>query len=670
MKLEKILKSINLVDELDEDTRNQILEQVQRDYDEDESSRQEWLERVEEWEELAGQKWTPKTYPWQNAANVKYPLVSVAALQFHARAYPTLIPSFGNIVKTVVVGKDPDGMKTSRAKRVEDFMSWQIRYDIPYWEEGMDKLLQVLPVSGCMFKKVYFDPSEGKNCSYPIHPRDLVVNQGTTRLCDALRISEKLPLMSKRDIQARQNQENEELKQTLFWKGFVFRDPDDDEDNEGLYQPVEQHTYLDLDGDGYTEPYIVTFHPNSKQLLRIVHNIDETKMILGEKGQVKRLEAKRYYVKYPFIPAFDGSFYDYGFGHLLGPLNEAVNTLLNQILDSGTLHNLQAGFIGKSVRMKMTDAPLQPGEWRPVNATGDDLKKQIVPLPTKDPSSVLLELLGMLITAGKEVASVAEIFVGKMPGQNTPATTTMASIEQGMKLFTAIYRRVYRALDEEFRLLYNLNALYLDPGTIAEVLDEPVGPEDFETKDYNIYPSADPSASTAQEKLQKAQQLMEMLPVFGPPGLLNPSEVLLRMLDAQNQPDIPKLVMGMQETGQPQPQPQPDPKVMEMQMKGQMDQEKNQAQIAAIREKAQLEQQSEQAKMAMEAQRNQMELQHQAKMKQMEGESAQHMQNIYVQKELTKLSAEAEKSKLQAKTSQTGKTTQSPKRSKGKSKEQ
>jgi len=661
MKLEKILKSINLVDELDEDTKKQILEQVQRDLDDDEGSREDWLERVKQWEELAGQKWEEKTYPWQQAANVKYPLVSVAALQFHARAYPTLIPSFGNIVKTVVIGKDPDGQKTARAKRVEDFLSWQLRYDIPFWEEGMDKLFQVLPVSGCMFKKIYFDPSEGKNCSYPIHPRYLVVNQGTTCLNDATRISEVLPLLSKRDIQSKQKQENEELKQTLFSTSFEFRDPDEDVEGDGLYRLVEQHTYLDLDEDGYSEPYIVTFHPNSNQLARIVHNIDEKKMILDYKGEVKRLESNKYYLKYPFIPSFDGSFYDYGFGHLLGPLNEAVNTLLNQVLDSGTLHNLQAGFIGRALRMKMSDAPLQPGEWRPVNATGDDLRKQIVPLPTKEPSSVLLELLGMLITAGKEVASVAEIFVGKMPGQNTPATTTMASIEQGMKLFTAIYRRIYRTLDEEFKMLYELNALYLDPGTISEVLDEPVGPEDFTTDDYNIYPSADPSASTAQEQLAKSQQLMELLPVFGPVGLLKPDEVLLRILTAQGHTDVPKLINGMQETGQPQMNQQPDPKVMEMQMKSEMDQAKNQAQIQAIEKKSQLDQQSAQAKLAMKAQEHQMDMQHQARLKQIEGEGAKHMQNIFIQKELSKLAVEKEKSKIQ--TSKSGKTTQSQNKS-------
>ena len=161
--------------------------------------------------------------------------------------------------------------------------------------------------------------------------------------------------------------------------------------------------------------------------------------------------------------------------------------------------------------MKMGDQPLRPGEWKAVNATGDDLKKQIVPLPTKDPSSTLFQLLGTLITSGKELASVAEIFVGKMPGQNTPATTTMATIEQGMKVFTAIYKRIYRSLTKEFKKLYRLNGTFLDPQTIIAVLDEAVVPEDFSQEGYDICPGADPTAVSSTERLLKAQGLLELL---------------------------------------------------------------------------------------------------------------------------------------------------------------
>lgn len=205
--------------------------------------------------------------------------------------------------------------------------------------------------------------------------------------------------------------------------------------------------------------------------------------------------------------------------------------------DAGTLANMQSGFIGKGLRLKMGDQRFTPGEWKPVNATADDLRKQIVPLPTKDPSDVLFKLMTALITSGKELASVAEIFTGKMPGQNTPATTTMASVEQGMKVFTAVYKRIFRSLAKEFKKIYELNETYLDPNTYVQVLDSAIGPEDFNDADYDVCPGADPNAVSSSEKMQKAQALLELLPT----GILDPVEVIRRVLVAQEQPNYEKL---------------------------------------------------------------------------------------------------------------------------------
>ena len=216
----------------------------------------------------------------------------------------------------------------------------------------------------------------------------------------------------------------------------------------------------------------------------------------------------------------DGSFYDIGFGVLLGPLNESVNTIINQLIDAGHLSSLQGGFLGKGLRLRMGEQRFQPGEWKVVNATGDDLKKQIVPLPVKEPSNVLFELMGSLITSGKELASVAEIFVGKTPGQNTPATTTMATIEQGMKVFTAVYKRIYRSLGEEFTKLFRLNSLYLNPNTYNEVVGMSINPEDFDEEQRKVFPGADPTAVSQTEKLLKAQGLLELLGT----GMLDPVE--------------------------------------------------------------------------------------------------------------------------------------------------
>lgn len=639
MKLEKLLTSINLVDELDEETLNKIAEQVCRDYETDDRSRSEWLDQLEEWEKLAGQIWEEKSYPWPNASNIKYPIVSVASIQFNARAFPTLIPNQGKIVKTTVYGKDPDGKKLARATKVADFMSWQLKYDIPDWDEGMDRLLMMLPVCGNVFKKIFFDPSSGKNCSYIIHPKNLVVNNGALSLESATRISELLPKISKRTIVERQ-------RAGIYNEKFEFTDPDEDDDSEEqLYCPVEQHCFLDLDEDGYSEPYVVTFHPKSEQILRIVHRFKPNKVQVDDKGKIQRIEPEQFYVKYTFIPSFDNGFYDIGFGHLLGPINEATNTLINQLVDAGTLANLQAGFIGKGLRLKMGDSPLKPGEFRAVNAIGDDLRKQIVPLPFKEPSNVLFQLLGMLVQAGKELASVAEIFVGKMPGQNTPATTTMATIEQGMKVFTAIYRRVYRSLEKEFKRLYELNGIYLDPQTMVMVLDEPIGPEDFEMESYDICPAADPAASSQTERLMKAQALLELLPT----GLLDPVKVVSRVLEAQDHQNWQELIPGLAETGQAQIPQQPDPKMLEMQMKAEAEQAKSAMKQQELESKMVMDQRSKEAELAMKAQDHAMDLQHKAVMNQLDTENKEHLQKIFMVQKAVELDAKKQEGDLKSK---------------------
>jgi chaperonin GroES len=320
------------------------------------------------------------------------------------------------------------------------------------------------------------------------------------------------------------------------------------------------------------------------------------------------------------VPNPDGSFYDIGFGVLLGPLNESVNTLINQLIDAGSLSNLQSGFIGKALKLKMGEARFAPGEWKPVNATGDDLRKQIVPLPAKDPSATLFQLMGSLITSGKELASVAEIFVGKMPGQNTPATTTMASIEQGMKVFTAVYKRLFRSLDQEFKKIYDLNHTYLDPNHSVAVLDITIGPEDFDDETYDICPGADPTAVSQTEKLLKAQGLLELLPLI--PGLLDPIEVVSRVLEAQDQPNWQKVFsQEVQASGQ-LPPPAPDPKLMAIQAKMEADQRKSAVDI--------------------QSKQMQMELDGRDKMMQMQMKQQEHAQNMQMDRERTMSKAASE----------------------------
>jgi chaperonin GroES len=374
------------------------------------------------------------------------------------------------------------------------------------------------------------------------------------------------------------------------------------------YHIIEQHTFYDFDKDGYAEPCIVTFERITGKILRIAARYHKKDIVMKPDGSgTGRITPIQMYTKFGFVPNPDGSFYDIGFGVLLGPLNESVNTLINQLVDAGTISSLQSGFIGKSLRLKMGDARITPGEWRPVNATGDDLRKQIVPLPAKDPSSTLFQLMGSLITSGKELASVAEIFTGKMPGQNTPATTTMASIEQGMKVFTAVYKRIFRSLAEEFDKIFDLNFMYLDPQTYINVLDIQVDPSDFDRSSCDITPGADPTAISQTEKLLKAQGLMELLQAGQ--GILDPIEVFRRILDAQEQPNYEKLFsQQVQQTGQ-MPPPPPDPKILALQAKSEAEQKKIAMTLQQQQQQQELESRSKEQQMMQSQQEHQQEMQ-------------------------------------------------------------
>jgi len=638
--------NFNIAENLDEEKRNKIGSAVKTEFDSDEISRKFWLEDTREWLDLAMQIRDEKSYPWPNASNVKYPLISTAALQFNARAYPTLVPSDGNLVKTRVTGRDADGEKAKKGERVAKFMSWQFMQDMETWDEDMDRMFIMLPVCGIMFKKTYFSHDEDKVVSKLVYPENFVIDYWSHQIEEAERYSEVIHV-TPRVLKNRQRR-GDYLDIDLGTPPLpdVSKAPSTSYisapsgliDTATPYKLIEQYRWEDLDDDGVMEPYIVTIHYESGKVLRISPHFTPEDMEMDGKKVVAVKRHEEYYTKYGFIPNPDGSFYDLGFGHLLGPINESVNTLVNQLVDSGTLHNLQSGFVGKGLKLKMGDQPMQPGEWKAVNATADDLRKQIVPLPTKEPSKVLFELFSMLLTSGKELASVAEIFVGKMPGQNTPATTTMATIEQGMKVFTAIYKRVFRSLQKEFKKVYKLNGLYLDPNTYSAVLDENVGPEDFQDTSYDICPTADPTATTQAEKLMKAQALMELLPS----GMLDPAKVLMRVLQAQDQPNWEELIPGMAETGQPAPKPeQPDPKMLEMQAKQKLNESEAAQRSQENAQKHAMEMQSQQAKVAQEAQRAADKRAHENEMARIKAGQAAQAQKIFIADAATKLQVKA-----------------------------
>lgn len=606
MNLEKILSSVNVADDLEKDQLKKIGNQVVDGYDSDKASRKPWEDDLKVWTELALQVSSEKTYPWPKAANIKYPLLATAAMQFAARAYPTLVPSNGKVVKCKVIGTDPTGEKEARAHRISTHMSYQVMDQMEEWEEDMDKLLIALPIAGTCFKKTYWDASKQRNCSKLVLPKTLVVNYYCRNLEEAERITEVF-MLTKRQIKERQNKNvflDVELGDpiidnldtvTMSVNNAFQRDTSDDATTP--YTILEQHTYLDLDNDGYSEPYVVTVDYNTRKVLRIVPRFSAYGVQVNDKGEVISIETIQYYTKYSFIPNPDGGFYDIGFGRLLGPLNNSANTIINQLVDAGSLSNLQSGFIGKGLRIKMGESRFQPGEWKAVNAVGDDLKKQIFPLPVREPSHVLFNLLDLLLKSGKELASVAEIFVGKMPGQNTPATTTMATIEQGMKVFTAVYKRIYRSLASEFRKLYLLNREYMNPQEEVDVLDQPIPQSDYFGSENDVVPAADPNAVSAQEKQAKVQALMQILQL----GTIDPMYVTQQYLEAYEIPNAERAIR------QPTPQ-QPDPKAQALQMKAAIDQQKAQSDITIAQKKMEMEQASKEQEMAMKSQIVQTEL--------------------------------------------------------------
>lgn len=549
-KLLSYVDSKNIAEELDETLVADIGQTVCREYEIDKNSRADWEKQNKSAMDLAMQVLQAKSFPWENAANVKFPLLTTAAIQFQARAYPAIV-SGRDIAKAVVVGFDKDGSKADRAQRVGKHLSYQLSDQIENWEEDTDRLLVILPLEGSAFRKTYFDPKLGRNCSELVRAIDFVVNYKAKSLESAPRGTHVFNLYP-HEIQERQR--------AGVYLEFEIAPVGGTTDVDEPHEILEQHRLWDLDGDDYPEPYIVTVHKQTGKVLRIVARYDlegiETergtiggtlKQVVGQaqaqqidprmaieavmpqvaRERVLSIKPVPYFTKYPFIPNPDSAIYDLGFGTLLNPINETVNTVLNQLLDAGTLANTGGGFIGSGIRMKAGVMKFAPGEFKKVDSSGANLKENIVPLRFPGPSTVLFQLLGLLIDAGRDIASVKDILTGDQPQANTPATTTLALIEQGMKVFTAIYKRVHRSLKSELKKLYRLNGRYLKQEEYFRILDgdpQKVTIADYNDQDIDVCPYSDPTISTGAQKLARAQAALQFM---GHP-MSNQQEIMLR----------------------------------------------------------------------------------------------------------------------------------------------
>lgn len=596
LELPYIVKQANLVPDLSKADLAIIGNEVFDAWQTDKTSRADWESKTEVAMKLALQVMENKTFPWEGASNVKFPLVTIAALQYSARAYPALI-STPEIVKCRVIGEDPNGVKQARANRISAHMSYQILEEDECWEEEMDRVLISQPIIGCAFKKTWYDPAVAHNRSVNILARDLYIPYFAKSLEKASRITEVLyytkndmyekvaqDIFAEWDESAPPQDQGSDPLQAAQQEAQGVTKPTDDPDRP--YELLEQHTFLDLDGDGYKEPYVVTIRKDTKYVLRIVARFDSTSV--KKKGtKVICIEPDHYYTKVPFIPSPDGGIYDIGFGTLLGPLNESINTSINQLIDAGTLSVTAGGFLGRGVKFRSGDNSFKPFEWKRVDSTGDDLRKGVFPLPVREPSMVMFQLLGMLVDYGERIGMATDPQVGVSTGQNTPAETSRNMISEGQRIFSAIYKRTHRALKQEFRKWYKLNSFYMDDKVgyyAGSSVDEQIAlRDDYRASEKAIVPYSDPEMLSDEEKLRKALTLQAMSQAS--PGF-NTYEVNLRVLQAMKIPDIDKVLYRPDDPNQPKPQP--DPKVliagMEMESKKLAIMSKAQIAIAKIQQ--------------------------------------------------------------------------------------
>lgn len=615
LKLDKVLAAPNIATLLDDEDLKAIGGRVVKDFDLDDQSRAERKKSMVEANKLAMLIKEDKTFPWPGASNVKFPLLTIAALQFSARAYPSLI-SGTEVVKVRTIGDDPAGEKAKRAKRVSQHMSYQVLEQDEHWEEEMDRLLMALPIAGTVVKKTYQDTVLNKPISCMVMPLNFVVPYYTRSVEQAERKTEIL-FKTPREIENKVLQGiyreveltgtpeplTKEVRELLKERGLS--PATDDKDAPRVI--LEQHRFIDLDGDGYAEPYCVTVDYASTHVLRIFASFTEKdvetdmdsdmaevveagmQMILGatkagdsasaaavqqemqdsleamkKKAQITHINAIEYYTKYSFIPSPDGSFYDLGFGDLLFPINESVNTLINQLIDAGTMQVSSTGFLGRGAKIKGGSLRFKPFEWHRIDTPGADLRNNVVPLPVNSPSPVLFELLSLLISYSNRLSAVSDMMTGETPGQNTPASVALSSLEQGLKVYTGVFKRVYRAMKSEFQKIYRLNGLYLEDTEYFTVLDtgdrQEIVAEDYAGDPTDVVPSADPTVASDELNLKRAEFISARSASV--PGYNIPLTER-NLLKAMKVPDVDQ-IYPMTPEGQMAIPPPPNPEVEQM----------------------------------------------------------------------------------------------------------
>jgi len=560
LELEKAIESSNLAEGMDDHDLNLIAQKVIEEYDIDKESRSEWEDRTK----LAMGMATNMLQSFSGESSsdfkdVNFPLLLTAAISFSARAYTQLV-QFGNIVKAKVIGRDQDNTKASKANRVQTHMNYQLSEQMENWGEDTDYLLTALPIEGCEFKKTYFNPSDKVNVSEWIRPNDLVLNYKAKSIEKAARYTHVIKLYPNEIVERINSGVFLDLKEI---RNVAPNDGDEENpsptnDDDAPHIFYEQHRYLDLDDDGYKEPYVVTVHKGSQKVVRIIARFDIDGVQFNEKtGKVIRIKPVHYITRFLFMPSPDGGVYGMGYGNIIGPVNLASNAILNEIVEAGFLANTQGGFVGKGVSMKKGrgggDIEFEQGEFKQVNYSGDDIRKHILALPFKGPEPTLFSVFDRLINAGEKLGSITDPLVGESPGADVPATTILALIEQGSKIPSSVYVRLHQSFRSEYRKLFRLNSIYLEDEEYFNINDDEksVARADYDYKSCDVVPISNPAEISNTHKLLMAQVLREFMGMG-----LNDNAIIRRNLEALQVSDIEEI---LPEQGAQQ---KPDPKTL------------------------------------------------------------------------------------------------------------
>ena len=520
----------NLAEKIDAQELKKIGSQLVTEVNYDRTSREEWVQGYVKGLDLLGFKYQSLTRPFIGASGVTHPLLAESVTQFQAQAIKELLPSSGP-VRTEVIGAETEE-KIQQAQRVKDFMNYMLMDKMEEYTPDFDQMLFYLPLAGSAFKKIYYDELMQRAVSKFVPAEDLIVPYNATDLQDAQRITQvvKMNLNELKKMQMSGMYLDIDLPKPYYSQNDAKDKVNElegisptPETAEDMYNIIEVHTFLDL--SGYEEegnikvPYIVTIDEDSQQVLSIYRNYNPDDPIK---------KRKNYFVHFKFLPGL--GFYGFGLIHMIGGLSRTATSALRQLLDAGTLSNLPAGFKSRGMRIRDDSEPLQPGEFRDVDAPGGNIKDQFQLLPFKEPSATLFNLLNYCVESGKRFASIADMQVGDM-SQQAPVGTTMALLERGSKVMSAIHKRCYYAMKQEFKILAQVFADYLPPEYPYDVYggERTIKAQDFDKK-VDVIPVADPDIFSMTQRIQVAQAELQLAQTN--PQMHNIHEAYRRMYEA------------------------------------------------------------------------------------------------------------------------------------------